>query len=52
MPFINLLEEIINHVDDNLGGWIIVGYVATMGVLLGLTTHLVINGFIRLLTLI
>lgn len=52
MPFINLLEKFINHVDDNLGGWIIVGYVATMGVLLGLTIHLVVNGLSRLLTLI
>ena len=49
MPFINILEAIINNVDDNLGGWVIVAYVATMGTLLGFTTHLVINGLITLL---
>ena len=52
MPFINLLESIVESVDDNLGGWVIIGYVATMGTLLGFTMHLVINGLIRLVTLI
>ena len=48
---VDVLQAIIDNVDDNLGGWIIIGYVVTMGTMLGFMMHLVINGLIRLFSM-